>query len=247
MIRMDDQFEHIEKYLRGELSESEHKSFEETIEKDESLKEIVENHRTLLKGIELGFNQELKSLLQQKELETQHLIKKKFARSRRLYVTLAIAASITLILTTFFVFMNKSVNSGQIVAAYYQPYPNIESPVNRSDNNNQHAYAMYEQGNYTMALDRFNKLIVSDPTNPAPVFYAGICLLEMKQSASALSKFEDIESLGENKYSRPARWYKALTNLALKKKEVAVSIFNDLSSGEDIYAKKSAEILEKLN
>lgn len=247
MSRMDDQFEHIEKYLRGELSESEYKSFEETIDKNASLSEKVENHRILIRGIELGFNQELKQLLQQKELETQHLIKKKFARSRRLYVSIAIAASITLILTTLFVFMDKSVNSEQIVAAYYQPYPNVESPVNRSDQNNQNAYALYEQGNYALALDQLNQLIISDPSNPAPVFYAGICLLEMKQAASALSKFEDIESLAENKYSRPAHWYKALTNLALRKNEAAAVILFDLSSGDDIYAEKSAEILEMLN
>jgi tetratricopeptide (TPR) repeat protein len=244
---MEYQFEHIEKYLRGELPEREHKSFKETIEKDASIREKVENHRILIRGIELGFNQELKQLLQQKELENQQLIKKKFAGSRWLYVTIAIAASISLILTTFFVFMDKPVNSEQIVAAYYQPYPNVESPVNRSDQNKQHAYALYEQGNYALALDQFNQLFITDPSNPAPVFYAGICLLEMKQAASALSKFEDIESLDENKYSRPAHWYKALTNLALKKNEAAVVIFIDLSSGDDIYAKKSAEILEMLN
>ena len=246
MISMDDQLDYIEKFLNGKLSLNEQRSFEKKLSEDESLREKVENHRILLKGIELGFNRELKSMLKQKDLNEKKLQKNSSAKTRSLSLVIGIAASISIIMTTLYFLLDSSTTPKELVAAYYQSYPNIEAPIDRSDDKPNNAYAFYEQGNFQLALDQFEKMIEINPSDPAPVFYAGICRIELNKTQSALSKFEYIESLDDNKYSRPSLWYQGLCYLKLQEIKKAKDILKELAEGSDVYANNSKEILKQL-
>ena len=240
---MEDQLDRIEKYLLGDLPSEEKVAFESEIESNPSLREKVDHHRQMLRGLEIGFNRELKSALQKEET-----IDIKFAstKSRKLYYPIGIAASIVLVVSVIFVLRESSVSSTELFASYYQPYANIESPVSRSESNENNPYALYESGDFQIALPLFEKLIKENPSNPAPVFYAGICNLELDRVKTSISYFDLIESFENNKYSRPALWYLGLSYLKLKERQKAINTFELLAKGSDIYAGNSEEILKNL-
>jgi len=239
---MEDQIDKIEKYLLGDLSSKEIEAFESEIEKNPSLKEKTERYRQLLRGLEIGFNRELKSTLQKEEI----IDIPAGAKLRRIYYSIGIAASIVLVISMIFVLRDNSLNSTELFASYYQPYANIESPVSRSESNKKNPYTYYENGDYLQAIPLFEKLIEDNPSKPAPVFYTGICNLEIDRPERSISYFEMIESYESSKYSRPALWYLGLSYLKLKEMQKAIDVFGQLSEGSDVYARNSIEILEKL-
>jgi tetratricopeptide (TPR) repeat protein len=242
---MEDQLDQIEKYLSGELSKEAAESFEKQMSENDELRNQVENHRRFIKGLALGFNRELKAQLQQEE---QRLASQDIETKRRLPLQyfIGIAAAVTLILVSVFLLRAPSVNSAELFTAYYQPYPNIESPVSRDDNAEQNAYTFYEQGRYEEALDLFSQLISENPANPAPVFYSGICHLELDASEKAVVLFQSVQSMEKSNYSKAALWYEALASLKIDDKSSAVEILTDLSEGDDNYALRSIELLDKL-
>lgn len=244
---MQDQLDYIEEYLKGKLSEDERKNFEIKLKTDLPLQEKVQNHRSILTGIELGFNRELKSILQKEEHVLADASKRKRAQSGKINYFIGIAATVALILTSIFILKNQSLDSNQLYARYYESYPNIEVPVSRSENNIENAYSFYEQGKYERALELFSHLMKENPLDPAPVFYSGICNLEIDNAEAAISFFELVQKLEANKYSNPALWYEALSNLRLNQKQKAIEILDDLTRRDDANVKKAKEILEYLD
>ena len=71
---MEKDLEHIEQYLRNQLSLENRQLFEAEMESNSDLREAVEKHRQLMRGLELGFNRDLKSILQTEEIRIQHPI-----------------------------------------------------------------------------------------------------------------------------------------------------------------------------
>jgi tetratricopeptide (TPR) repeat protein len=241
---MRDQLDDIEKYLMDKLTGSERKTFEKKMKDDPSLQDRVDHYRSLLEGIELGFNRELKSLLQEEEIRIRDLKSKEKSKTRRLYYTLGIAASITLLIIMVFTTKDQLPDNETLFITYYQPYPNIESPVSRSENNKENPYAFYENENYSEALDLFAQLNDKNPSDPAPVFYSGICNLELNNTERAISFFKSIQKYNDNKYTRPANWYLALSYVKNNNKRDALAILEMLADGDDIYSNKSQELLK---
>lgn len=242
---MEDQLDQIEKYLSGELSKEAAESFEKQMKENDELRNQVENHRRFIKGLELGFNRELKAQLQQEEqrLATQDTeVKKRFP----LQYFIGIAAAVALILVSVFILRTPSVNTDELFAAYYQPYPNIESPLSRDDNVEENAYTYYERGLYEKALNLFSQHISENPADPAPFFYSGICHLELGEAEKAAHLFQLVRAMEKNNYSKAAIWYEALASLKSDNKTRAVEILTGLSGGDDTYAKRSAELMDKL-
>lgn len=242
---MEDQLDQIEKYLSGELSKEEKKHFEGQMKENDELRNQVENHRRFIKGLELGFNRELKAQLQQEE---QRLAAQEPEVKRQLPLQyfIGIAAAVALILVSVFLWRTPSVDSAELFAAYYQPYPNIESPVSRADNSVQNAYTLYEQGLFGEALDLFSQLISETPGDPAPVFYSGICQLELDETEKAIAQFKSVQTMEKSNYSKAALWYEGLASIKIDDKSRATEILTGLSEGDDNYAMRSAELLEKL-
>lgn len=242
---MEDQLDQIENYLSGELSQEEAEKFEKQILENDELRNQVENHRRFIKGLELGFNRELKAQLQQEE---QRLAGQDTEIKRRFPIQyyIGIAAAVTLILVSVFLLRTPSLNSAELFAAYYQPYPNIESPLSRDDNEEQNAYTYYEQGLYEKALNLFSQHTSENPADPAPLFYSGICYLELDEADKAANLFQLVQAMEKNNYSKAALWYEALASLKIDNKPRAVEILTGLSEGEDSYAIRSAELMGKL-
>lgn len=238
--------DHIEKYLRGELTEEEISDFEALMENDAALKEQVAQHRQLLKGLEIGFNTELKELLIEEESKIKNTPIQKPSRIKSLYPLMGIAAAVALLIIAFFSLRDDAFNPEELYAQYYKVYPNVEAPVSRSESNKKNPFAFYEAGDYATALANFTEMQASDPKNPALLFYSGMCQLELGQPESAVEFFNQVSNLSSKKYARPAFWYESLAYLKLGKIKNAKNLLEQLSQGEDVYAARANELLDKL-
>jgi tetratricopeptide (TPR) repeat protein len=238
--------DHIEQYLRGELTEKDAAIFEASLEQDVALQEKVEKHRQMLKGIEIGFNSELKELLIEEESKIIDTPAQTKSRIRSLYPIIGVAAAVALMIVSIFVLKNNRLSSEELYAQYYKVYPNVESPVSRSESSEMNPFVAYEVGDYTTALANFTELRRSDPDNAALVFYSGMCQLELGQSSTAIDLFDQVVSMQSEKYTRPSYWYQALAYLYLGNTEKATTIFEHLQQGEDVYARKALDLLDQL-
>ncbi len=243
---MEDQFDQIEKYLREELNSEEKARFESSLEKHSDLKEKVEQQRQILKGIELGFNQELKEFLIKEESNLERTRHKETYRIRSLYPVIGIAATVSLVIIAYFTFRNKTIDTAELYAQYYQPYPNVEAPISRSDANEFNPYGLYEKGEYAQALNLFTELRSSKPDDPAPLFYSAICQMELGAADDAISSFKELLGFEANKYTRPSKWYLALAYLKSEQSSEAIPYLNELTQIDDVYAQKASNILIEL-
>lgn len=238
---MADQLDHIELYLRGELSEEEITDFEALMKADSSLKKQVEEHRQLLKGIEISFNRELK----QKLIQVESNIEETPAPKSR-YPIIGLAAAIAALIVVFVTFQDEKISSQDLYAQHYKVYPNAELPVLRSENNEDNPYAYYEKREYATALELFNKMQASDPDNSALLFYSALCQLELDHPETGIELFALVISREDPDYKRPALWYQSLAYLKIEKPENAMVILELLALDDDVYARKANELLENL-
>lgn len=243
---MTDHQGHIEQYLKGELSREEVTIFEEKLEQDAVLKEQVDQYRQLLKGLEIGFNKELKALLLDEESKIIDIPSHRTSRIKTLYPLIGMAAAVAFIIVAYFSIRKDPLSPEALYAQYYEVYPNVEAPVSRSENVDENPYAYYERGDYITALKLFTDLRTSDPENSALLFYSGICQLELGQPGKSIELFDQVINLESAKYLRPAIWYQSLAYLHMGNIEKATVIFDQLKQGDDVYSRKAKNLFENL-
>jgi tetratricopeptide (TPR) repeat protein len=174
----EDQTNRIEKYLRGEMTGEDRRSFEADMVKNPELKQETIAMSKILKGINIAFNQDLKGALQEKEQTISPVSQKK---TLRIGVITSIAAGIALIAVIYLYNFLPGPDLVKLYTEYYEPYPNIMEPVNRSSDYNNTAYFNYESGHYEAALEGFNRILSKNPKHEPTLFYAGISSLEMNK------------------------------------------------------------------
>ncbi len=237
----------IENYLMGRLTEEEKAIFEKELKNDPSLQQKVNQYKSLLRGIELSFNRELKARLRDEEKKIREKSSSPMSKQKFLQIGFAMAAVIALIIVSVFVLNKNKIDAEQILAVYYEPYPNVESPVTRGKQDRQPGYALYEEGQYKGALKLFGAHLNEFPDDPAALFYSGICYFELGNTRKSIEYLQSVNKLKNNRYSRPAKWYEALAYVKLKNTKHSKELFMELSKGNDIYSRQSKEILEKMN
>lgn len=243
---MSDQLDHIEKYIKGALSGDDLEAFESEMQNDASLAEKVDNHRQLLKGLEIGFNLELKSMLQKEEAKFKQAPVKEPKRTKSFYILFGMAAAVSVLIVSVFVLQNRNLSNEQLFAQYYETYPNVEQPVSRSEKNVENPYALYESGAYEKALLMFEDIIDEHSEDQAALFYAGISSMEMHNAEAAITYLNNSIDANQKKYTRPAYWYLALAYLDNGQPENAKNTLDNLVSGEDKYAARATELLSFL-
>ena len=243
---MDDRLEYIENFLAGKLTQNEEDAFNEKLEVDPDFKRLFEEHNSFLRGLEFGFNKELKAQLQEEDRKMAPFKLSKGPTKQAYFILSGIAAGIVLLITFVYLFNNGESNHLELYASNFEAYPNIEMPLSRSDQSIQNPYALYERGEYQAALEKLNLLASEDPLAPAPLFYAGQCQLILEDYGSALNSFKVLSEMADSKYSKPVTWYLGLTYLRLDKRTEATEVFEVLSNGSGKYAEQSKAILMSL-
>ncbi len=250
------QEEYIERYLRQELSGEEREAFEQKLAEDKNLRAEVRLQQDITTGIDLFGAEGLKRQLQQSEESatvTRSLpanpvepSSKPTKAARPLYFFLATAASFALVLIAVWL-LNPAASSQELYTAYFEPYPNVVNPIERSEGAPTdlagQAMYYYEQGNYEQAISLFAQVPV---TEEAYQFYWGVSYLGAGQARDAEVKLEPLLASTSGVFYEPALWYTSLAQIQSEQTEVAKASLQQLINMQGEYATEAKALLENI-
>lgn len=243
--------EEIEKYLRHELSSEEHQAFENNLLLNPALAEEAKFQEQLVRGMNAYFcREQLKPLLQETEIKLRAEESRKGQSGKGYFPWLiAMAASFLLLITAGYFILADTTSAPQLYEAYYQPYPNIAAPLERSGNEEvtENPFALYEQRAYELAVPAFEKAM-KNQQNPQPAlrFYYALSLLQTDKTAEAIDQLKAVSTARDTRFFSPSRWYLALAYLKQDTPGEAKRLLKELSAGNSAYQEKAKQLSRDL-
>ena len=258
---MEFNYEQIEKYIKGELSPTEVKSFEQELLGNSALKEEVALYKdvenTLSKqfkfekedaAVETTISQLSKKYATQniednvsksKENKTKEVQNSKGNIMRRLLPLATLAAAAALLLFLFNPFSNK-ISPTQLAAQNFEKYePDTSMGSSDVKTTYEEAIKNYRAENYEVAITKFDSFLKDEPNNKEALLAKGCALLELNKSGLAIQTFQQIKG------SKTANWYLALSYLKNDEVTKAQPILEGLLDNKK-YGAKAKAILRDL-
>lgn len=239
--------ERIDRYLKGMLEEKELQEFETQMGADPDLITEVALQKDIMIGAEAYFDAELKGKLQQIDREPNEVD----AGGKQIFFkpwkTAAIAASILLLFTVgYFVFFNQP-NMEQLYLSSYEAYPNIVSPIQRSNNSiESDALSHYERGDYSTATKLFDEELEQNPNEDYLLFYCGLSNLEVGETDQAIALLKKITPAADSRFYAPAQWYLALAYLKAQDIAALRKQLEEVISEKGDYQPRAQKLLDEL-
>ncbi len=231
--------EQINQYLKGTLPEDEKQLFEKKLVEDETLREevIIQKQLFLLQGVDtndLPFDYDNKSdlLVIQNKLQSEEYkllsakirkasveAKNKPTQHKNYWLKYAVAASIVLVFGVLFYF-----NSQNSLENYYHENVNWEElpsfvEKGQSENDFSNGEILFKKGEYTKAIESFNKIESSNELYPYSLMYIGASYDLLNENNKAIETFDSLSSLTSFQESSRAHWYKLLIYMKQNNKD----------------------------
>lgn len=232
--------EAVERYDNGTMAYEERTHFEEQLQSNPVFKTQVEDIRTILLGIE---TQALKEQLDvfHKEISETRPIQKSTRKKRFLSFTkIGIAAGFIIALGIFWA-LNGSSNQ-RLYNKYFKPDPGLPTTMSTSDNFVFYdAMVNYKQGDYKIAISKWEKLELKAPKNDTINYFLGVAYLADKNPEKAVAYLNKTTNNAKSVFLEDAYYYLGLAYLKSDQTDAAIQAFQKSQSD------KSLEILKKLN
>ena len=244
----------LERYLLGTMDEPERLAFEKQLSANPALADALQVHQDTTEGIQLDGSQALKEHLREVESElagTGISRNPSDARTLRrpLMTWLAVAASLlAVVLLGYLVLPGPSPE--KMYVAYYQPYPNLINPAQRSaevkeETGLERAMRAYDGQQYVQALALFEQ---GDAfSNPGYTFYYAASYLGLNQPQKAIPLLERVAENQESLFYEPALWYLALAHLKMDDAAAAIPYLEKVATRDGDYAREAKEVLDELH
>ena len=252
---MEKNHDDLERYLQGTMSDVEQKAFEQQLEKDATLAEELATHRDVLAGIQLDGSQALKERLRRVETELANekeprRMNPREEKRRPLMTWLAVAASLLAMVFLGYLMLPGS-GPEDLYVAYYQPYPNLINPAQRSlevreETVLERAMRAYDGQQYMQALALFEQGNVASASDPGYTFYYAASYLGLNQEQQAIPLLEQVAQRTESLFYRPALWYLALAHLKRGDTATALPYLREVATSEGDYTREAQELLKEL-
>ena len=212
----------IDNYLRNKLSPREHAEFQDRLNHPE-FQSALERTRDVQKAIKAQARQDFRSEIKGWDQQARGRI----LNMRRF---LSIAASILLLVAVFFVFKQQPSNS-DLFAQYFEPYPNVVAPLQKSGDSDlttyERAFQLYESGAYEEATRALDGL---DQDDMAVQFYHAVSLLALDKPAEALAELMRLAEVDGNAYEKPSEWFSSLALLKVGQENDARQILTGITA-----------------
>jgi tetratricopeptide (TPR) repeat protein len=253
----------IERRLENQLSEPEIQSFDERLRSDADFKKGYLSYQDALKAIQIAGEDDVMTILKEEQakleiksnqVERVALTPVRYPKISTMPQTAVLrgwlaAASIALLCVAAYWFMNsnKSIDSENLFAEYYQPKTNTFIKFTRDNEFIEaqkqltiskygvedgtkifDALSFYEKGNFDKATTLFSTVNLKNDTL---YLYQANALLKSNQTSAAISVLEKIST--SSPMIHEAHWYKAMAYLKIKDVEKAKAILVILSNGNN--------------
>ncbi|WP_339793015.1 hypothetical protein [uncultured Imperialibacter sp.] len=238
----------IDRYLSGELSESEEEAFRQRLKAEKDLSQLFEDVRYLQKGLERAELEKAWKAIQAAEagiVDTAPTGGGTFSWK----VWLPAAASVALLVIAAWFFLLRSTEPQALYAEYFEVYPNVEAPIYRDSSAQADsltakdlAFRRYADEDFDMAIEIFESIQKPDE---GTLFYLGMSYLANDEATKAAAIWEPLSEEAVD-YKTQVQWYLALAWLKLDKEEKAKVIFEELAESGTAYEERSRAILKAL-
>lgn len=233
----------IEAYFLNELNAAEVEELKRRLLEDSSAKADFIFQLELSKVLQEKEKKIIKQRLQLLDQKDSPLKVKWWAVAASIAVLFAMAWALGL-------FTNTAQND-QLYATYFQPYPNVIAPLERSSNNRlsefqKEAFQLYDQQEYEKASLAFQDLYKKEQEDYA-LFYLIVSTMGNKDYDKAIELFKQKEQWEASEFEYPAKWYAALAYLKLANEKEAVHLLKEIQVSDHALSKSAEKLLAELN
>jgi hypothetical protein len=237
----------IIKYLSGDLSLEDSRSFEKELESNDELRQSFEEHSA---AFELIRNQLQKSDLEAFKAKLEeavshdapHKIPGKAGR-RLWYLPPAIACFLALMLI---IFLSRPGNE-RVFARFHHPEedPIVQGYYQQTRGVSEPGITQYRQGNYARAMDLLMLSLSEERDNKFVLLYCLLAAIELDQQEEVLElvRLKDTESM--DLLDQSLSWYSTLGLIKSGRQEAALKMLHPLSEHEGPYQSDAIK-LEKV-
>jgi TolA-binding protein len=234
----------VERYIAGEMDQTEEIWFKKELEGNESLqKELYLRRKTDL----ILERNDIVSL--RNKLATIEMARRdEMIKNGKLHLPrFRFAAIITgLFIIGSIVFLSfKTESPEKIYKKYYQVYDN-PGPSRSAEATYNEAIDYFNKGEFSNALNGFNAYLKNRPESPQIEFLSGVSYMEIKKFPEAKLSLNKVINRKTNSYIVDANWYLAMCYIATKDKVMAKSQLSSIVKSESIYKNKARKILRHL-
>lgn len=249
MSKEDFDDELIDKYLDEQMDQEERRFFEEQMTLNPDLAEEVALQRDIRSGVDFF---EYKSLKEELNLSDMNVMARpgnhNANNGRRLYTWVAVAASFIAFIVLGYWLLEKTESPQALVSSYYQRYPNVLNPVDRSASGMEDPLAQalhaYESGEYQQAVTLFEQN--EEQMSEGHLFYLAMSYFELDQAEQSIMLLNQVIRKKDPLFYFPALWYQALAYLAMDHTQPAKDNLKILTEEENSYQQEAYDLLQEL-
>lgn len=250
-----DNYEKIEAYLQGELSDAERVQFQQELEADEALMAqfktyqladgFLQNEQRITAG-EAALKTTIAATINQQKTTENTPVRILPSKKRWLFTAVASAACIALFIILQPVLFKKSIDAQTLYAefAVFEKFSPVRG-VSPTDSLLKTGGLQFNKKQYPEAIATFSQYLKSNPNEPKYQLARAFALIETGKYADAETDLLAIQN-GISAYASMATWYRALSLLKQQKIADCKKILQTISAGDDMY-KKAQELLSQLD
>jgi tetratricopeptide (TPR) repeat protein len=244
---MNNNFDLIDSYLKGELTPNEQADFDNKLQDDVKFQAEFYEIKLIRDALKKQVRSEI--LTQLKNQESDITIRKSNKTHTIMKRYIGIAASLILIVSLVYLTTNKTeveIDGNTIFLENYQAYVNLELGTERGSDLDvsslkAQAYYAYDLGNYEQSSADLTKLVATEKT-AANYFYLGISNIEIGNMETSFANFNTVINNFEE-YKEQAQWFLALALLKEGETDQALSNLVSLVVKEGSFKNKSSELI----
>ena len=111
------------------------------------------------------------------------------------------------------------------------------------------AMKAYLAKDFQGAVDKFTKILLTDPGNTKALFYAGVSYLSLAtpDTKHAIDNFDRVLVSEDASFGEASKWYKALALIKENNTAQAKPLLDEINNGSGAYKAKAASVLKDLN
>ena len=202
-----EQQEEFERFLLNQMEFNEESSFNEKLERDPSLKKQFEEFKALFFTVEeAGLRQVLNNF-------HDNLPTPKEGRKRN-FSLYRIAAGVAVLVALGLWFFNRPGPNDRLYETYFVADPGLPTVMGNSNNYEFYeAMVEYKQGNYVVAIQKWERLYEEKSENDTLNYFLGAALLAKNLPKQAMPYFEKVLNNQDSFFLDDAHFYLALAHI----------------------------------
>lgn len=236
-----EEFESIEAYLTGQLSDEDVIVFEDRLKNEKGFASTVKDVKIVLTGLE---TQALKEQLDEFHNEMPNMQETILTNEPKVkslhWKRIAVAAVLIIGLGSFWLFNGNS--NDRLYSKYFSPDPGLPTAMSSTDNYEFYeAMVDYKQGNFNTAGAKWKILLEANPKSDTLNYFIGSALMADDKTSEAISYLNTVTEIDNGAFKNEAYYYLGLAHLKSDNTNAAISALKKTN------LPKSKDLLKKLD